>query len=183
VYFVLGPLPESRRKAAMNRWQATLVHTASAKKPPRLIVGVGNVFRSDDGVGPMAALALRQRLPTIPILVCDGQAVDLLIGWNADTVILIDAMHAGAPAGTIHRFEIPGDVIPADCRLASTHGFGPAEAIALGAAIGQLPPRLIIYAVEGDTYSKGCGLSAVVERSVDRVVDRVVTEFASMVSG
>jgi hydrogenase maturation protease len=163
----------------MNRWQANPVHTAPAKKLSRLIVGVGNVFRSDDGVGPRAAQALQQRLLNVPILVCDGQAIDLLTGWNADTVILIDAMHSGAPAGTIYRFEIPGDLIPADCHLASTHGFGPAEAIALGAALDQLPPRLIIYAVEGATYSEGCGLSAVVEKSVDRVVDRVVTEFAA----
>ncbi len=146
---------------------------------PLLILGVGNQFRSDDGIGPAAADALHERLPTVAVEVCDGQGVDLLVRWTlADTVILIDAMRSGAEPGTVRRFVVPPDTIPVECRLASTHGFGPAEAIALGAALDQLPRRLILYAVEGATYAEGMGLCTEVERGVKTVVEWVVQEAA-----
>ncbi len=150
-----------------------------APNRPWLIVGVGNEFRSDDGVGPAAALRLRKRLPTVAIEVCDGQAAHLLTRWTrADTVILIDAMCSGAEPGTVRRFEVPPDTIAAPCHLASTHGVGLAEAVALGAALDRLPRRLILYAVEGATFREGIGLSAEVEHAINTVVERVIQEAA-----
>jgi Ni,Fe-hydrogenase maturation factor len=47
------------------------------------------------------------------------------------------------------------------------------EAIALGRALQQLPPRMVIYGIEGKQFDLGKALSAEVGQAVPDVVQRV----------
>ena len=49
----------------------------------------------------------------------------------------------------------------------STHGFGLAEALELARALGQLPRRCIVYAIEGASFETGAPLSPEVAAAVD----------------
>src|SRR5574341_563487 len=110
-----------------------------------LVIGVGNDYRGDDGVGRMVARELRQRSPrTIAILETTGEGAALLESWKgADTVILIDAVASGAYPGTIQRLDARAQPLPAGLLHTSTHAFGVAQAIELARALDQLPPRVL----------------------------------------
>ena len=90
--------------------------------------------------------------------------------------MLIDAVHSGAEPGTIHRVDAHAQPIAKKFFRFSTHAFGLAEAVELARALGRLPPRLIVYGVEGTTFEAGIGLSPEVAAAVQEVVERVLGE-------
>jgi hydrogenase maturation protease len=145
---------------------------------PTLVLGVGNEYRGDDGVGRRVARALRERAPsTLTILEATGEGTPLLESWKgADVVIIIDAVASGAPPGTIHRLDARAHPLPAGFLHTSTHAFGVAQAVELARALEQLPPRLVIYGIEGKSFAPNTGLSPEVAEAVREVTDRVLRE-------
>jgi hydrogenase maturation protease len=95
---------------------------------------------------------------------------------NTTGAILIDAVHSKLQAGTIFRFEAHQQAIPTQFFHCSSHAFGLAEAIELARVLKQLPPRLIVYGIEGKNFAAGTGLSVEVERAVPAVVESVWQE-------
>jgi hydrogenase maturation protease len=148
--------------------------------PSILIVGVGNVYRRDDGAGPTIASRLRSVLRAdVRVLEKDGDFASLLDDWQGvPVVIIVDATSSGSAPGTITRYEAHEEPLPAALSRASTHSFGIAEAIELARALGRLPPSLIVFGIEGRDFSPGEGLSPDVAAAVDEVA-RLVTERAS----
>lgn len=143
-----------------------------------LVIGVGNVYRGDDGAGPAVIALLREEeLPGVRLLECDGDCSALLDAWHeAGTVLLIDAVSSGAPPGTIYRFDALARPLPRQVSFQSTHAFGVVEALALGRTLCQLPANLIIYAIEGKTFATGIGFSPEVESAVQEVAQQVKRE-------
>ena len=145
--------------------------------PRVLVVGVGNAYRSDDAVGLIAARQIAARhLPNVQVVEASGEGAALIETWrDAEVVVLIDAVHAtrGALPGTIFRFDAHVQSLPANFFHYSTHAFGVAEAIELARALNQLPPRLMVFGIEGKLFDAGVGLSIEVERAVRSVVRRV----------
>ena len=146
--------------------------------PPILVVGIGNEYRGDDGVGLVVARELQAKeLPHIVVAECSGDGVELMEMWKAtDRVVLVDAVSSGAKPGTIYRLDALAQPIPVSCSFPSTHAFGVAEALGLARALDQLPPSLLIYAIEGKNFAAGSGLSIEVEKAVREVVERVTRE-------
>lgn len=147
-----------------------------------LVVGIGNPDRGDDGAGRAVARALRGVLPAgAKVTEHDGEATSLLaLIEGADAAILIDACVSGAAPGTVRRFDAAAGPLPeADFAVASTHGFGLAAAIELGRALGQLPARCIVYAIEGESFGTGAPLSPPVAAAVTEVVGRVGKEMGA----
>lgn len=145
-----------------------------------LVIGVGNELRGDDGVGIEIARRLRGSAQEVGIEVreAQGEPMSLLDIWQgADAVVLVDAMRSGAPAGTVQRFDASRESLPARLRgSSSTHAFALAEAIELGRALGRLPARLIVYAVEGRNFDAGRELSAEVAAVAPALADAVLGE-------
>ena len=143
-----------------------------------LIIGVGNEYRGDDGVGLFVARRLKaRRLPNTEIVEADGDGAALIEAWGgARTVILCDAVSSGEAPGSIHRFGARSTPIPINFFHHSTHAFGVAEAVALARALGRLPPRLIVYGIEGETVEAGIGLSPAVEKAAVRLVELLLAE-------
>jgi len=139
-----------------------------------LILGCGNRQRGDDAAGILVA----ERLRTLGIAaeVCSGEPSELMGAWSGvDDVIVIDAVVAGAPAGTVHVWD--GQHPPAFATAtASTHGFGVAEAIELARALDRLPARLRVYGIEGKNFEIGSAISPEVECAMEEVVQRIAGE-------
>lgn len=146
--------------------------------PPILVVGIGNEYRSDDGVGLVVARELQaKKLPCISVIEWNGDGAELMEMWKtADTVIFVDAVSSEAEPGTIFRLDALKQPIPASFSFPSTHTFGVAEVLGLARVLHQLPPRLMIYAIEGKNFTSGSGLSTEVEKAVREVVERVTCE-------
>jgi hydrogenase maturation protease len=142
----------------------------------RLVIGIGNLGRGDDGAGREVARRLAVRCEgEIETRECSGEATSLMDAWaDASDVVLVDACRGAGPGGSVHRFG-PDDALRlARLRHASTHSLGVAAAIGLARALGSLPKRLSIYAIEAGATDEGCGLSPEVDRGVQEVVDVVM---------
>jgi hydrogenase maturation protease len=113
----------------------------------------------------------------VAVLLKYGDFPSLLDDWQgAEAVVLIDATSSGAEPGTICRYEAHARPLPAAFSRSSTHSFGVAEAIELARALGRLPPRLVVFGIEGRDFGPGIALSPDVDSAVDEVVRRVIQE-------
>jgi hydrogenase maturation protease len=156
----------------------------TAAQAGTVVIGVGNEYRRDDGVGIVVARRLRTRLPAgIAIVERSDEGASLLEAWKgSSSAILVDAVASGAAPGAIHRLDALVSPIPTGFFHYSTHAFSVAEAVELARSLNQLPPRLIVYGIEGQDFSSGVGLSAAVEGAVALVVRQVIDELRSMTS-
>jgi hydrogenase maturation protease len=147
-------------------------------QPLPLIIGIGNEYRGDDAVGLIVARRLKDRLAdSVTVIEQSGDGAALIEAWrDAQTVIVIDATVSGAAPGTIRRFDANAQPIPTASFRCSTHAFSLAEAIELARALGQLPPRLVVYGIEGKNFAAGVGLSAEVEEAVGEAARQALSE-------
>ncbi len=148
-----------------------------------LIIGVGNPYRRDDGVGLVVIDQLRGRADIEADIVEDtGESASLIERWTSRRLtVLVDAVLTGAAAGTVHRVECDAGewVRLPDAPVGSSHALGVAEAVELGKVLGRLPERLIVLGIEAGDITQGVGLSEPVETAVSTVVDSIVAEIAS----
>jgi hydrogenase maturation protease len=90
--------------------------------------------------------------------------------------ILIDAVSSSGNPNVIYKFDARKHPLPAQLSFQSTHVLGVGEAIELARVLEQLPPILIVYAIEGENLSTGVGLTSKVEQAVLKVVEQVSGE-------
>ncbi|MEX2984226.1 hydrogenase maturation protease [Streptomyces sp. C36] len=161
-----------------------------AISPRVTVIGVGNEFRRDDGVGPVVVARLRERaahggLPAgIRLVCCDGEPGRLIDLWEgAETALVVDAAHAhpGRP-GRIHRLE-PTRYEAWRAGTASSHGLGLGEAVELARALDRLPRRLVVHAVEGADGSLGTGLTPAVAAAIGPLTERIERDIARCLAG
>jgi hydrogenase maturation protease len=148
-------------------------------KPRFKVIGVGNEWRGDDAAGLLVARRLQAvQLPQVEIVETPGTVTAVLEAWKeAAGVIVVDAVVSGGAPGTIYRFDGHGGERPLELsRSTSSHGWGVAEALALGQALRELPPRLIIYGIEGQTFGPGQEVSLEVAAAIPEAARRIETE-------
>ncbi|MEV5571915.1 hydrogenase maturation protease [Spirillospora sp. NPDC052269] len=141
--------------------------------PVATVIGVGNDFRRDDGAGPAVVEALRGRVRAT-LAVTDGEPARLIGLWaGADLAIVVDAVRADPPdPGRIHDLGMRTAALAR--RPVTGHALGLGDAVALGLAVGQLPVRLRVLAIEALDFGFGRGLTPRVAAAVTVVADRIV---------
>jgi hydrogenase maturation protease len=152
------------------------------------VIGIGNEFRRDDGVGWAVVALLRDRAAVRPLPPgtalheCDGDPGRLIGLWeNTSLTIVIDACFpASAYPGRTHRWCPAPDASlrPAVSGRHSTHGLGLVETLHLAHSLGRRPDRLIVYAVEGADHSLGTGLTPSLAEAVQPLAERVEEDLA-----
>lgn len=148
-------------------------------RPHTLILGVGSPF-GDDRAGWAVAEAVRTSAwfeslapGSVAVERLDRPGASVLAALEGVTnAVLIDAMHSGAPAGMIRELGVEA-IIGSPGALTSSHGFDLGSALGLGRALGLLPPRLTILAIEAGAGDGLDGLSAEVRAAVPQVLQRI----------
>jgi hydrogenase maturation protease len=145
-----------------------------------LVIGIGNAYRRDDSAGLWIAQRLKEKkIPGIRIEESSGEITDLMELWkDYETVLAVDALSSGAKPGEIRRFEVHQAPLPAETFHYSTHGLSLAEAVELARAMGKLPGRFIIYAIEGGDFAAGEEISPAVKKGCVKLVERMIQELA-----
>ena len=143
-----------------------------------VVIGIGNPFRHDDGIGLLVAQRLRRQAPAwVEVVEQLREAFVLFELWEkAELVIVVDAVVSGAKPGTIYRLDVQQESLPTAWFHGSTHGFGLAETLELARALRQLPPQVLIYGIEARSWEPGVGLSPDLERVIPTVVERILWE-------
>jgi len=141
-----------------------------------VIIGLGNKFRNDDGVGIHIAEILRAlNIPRLKILTAPADGTAMISAWSGyKTAIIIDAVKSNGKVGTIHRFDALNQSIPEKMfESRTTHAFSVTETVALARALDRLPAQLIVFGIEGEKFDLGINMTEAVIRAADEVVERI----------
>lgn len=142
-----------------------------------VVLGVGNAYRGDDGVGPVVAARVRDLSSDLEVVTCEQEPTRLLDAWDgADLALVVDAVSSGVAPGTVHRFDATEVPVPTNVFRGSTHALGVGEVIELGRALGRLPGRVLLYGVEGERFGAGEGLSPAVAAVVGTLTAELLEE-------
>jgi hydrogenase maturation protease len=146
-----------------------------------VVIGVGNPYRADDGVGP-AVVQLLEQCHVEDAVLCRslGEATELIDLWTGvDLAIVVDAVLAEpAHPGRVHRLVVHRPPTERS-RAASSHGVDLGEAVELARVLDRLPGELVLYAVEVDHVGHGEGLSAPVTEAAARLAGDIAAELAA----
>jgi hydrogenase maturation protease len=146
---------------------------------PLLILGLGNVLLRDDGVGSAAVAALTDQYEAPDrVSVLDGGTLGLaLLPYleDAASVILVDAIKADAPPGTLVR--LTGDEVgPAVATRLSPHQIGVADLLDGAHWRNRYPSRVLLLGVVPESLDLELGLSPRVAAALPHLVECVVEE-------
>ena len=146
-----------------------------------VVVGCGHPDRGDDAVGLLVAQDVeRANLPDVRVELIGTDGLALFQAWDGcDSCIVIDAMVSGQAPGTVMVLrEADWDLLrtPPAC---STHSLGPAQALRLGAALGTLPPNIVVIGVEGAHFEQGAELSSAMRSGIGSATCRVIEEIST----
>ena len=143
-----------------------------------LVMGIGNILLSDEGVGIRIIEALQKKEYPDYVEVIDGGTgtLDLLeIISNRERVIIIDAVTGGSKPGTVYRFT-PDDIRIKKLAPVSTHQFGFMEIIDMAKLMGDLPADIVIIGIEPEILNWGMDLSPEVLAVIPKVLKLIENE-------
>ena len=145
-----------------------------------IVVGVGNRFRRDDGVGLRLLNVLEEdfAIEGVDFRESSGELTELHeIFSSYESVILIDALHDEVrPAGELVRLEGPQITKLVAGTSSSTHGLGVAQALQMTEALGTGPKRIVLYGIVGKDFDFGPDLSSDLEKSLPRIAESIRQE-------
>lgn len=147
-----------------------------------IVIGVGNELRGDDATGVIVAREIeKKKLPGVRTTIESGEGMALIEAWqDADGAVIVDACRSGAGAGKIFRFDARKQKLPEAFFVYSTHAFSVAGAVELARVLDRLPPRLIVYAIEGKNFAIGEGLSTEIKRAIESVCQSIGAEIGRL---
>lgn len=164
-----------------NSWSSDVIRGKEEdfrKSKKILILGVGNLLMSDEGVGVHVAQKMTEMdfPPEVEVLEGGTDGFGLMhVLLQADRVILVDAVKGGGEPGSIYRFEIEDCPPFPDIFKTSVHQISILEVINLSGLLGSTP-RTTIFGVEPRCMEMGMELSPEVEAKIPRVIELIKEE-------
>lgn len=158
--------------------------TRARTTPGRVVVlGVGNILLTDEGVGPaiIAYLTEKWRFPADVELVDGGTAgFDLVSVFSrAEHLIVVDAVLGGEEPGALYRFH-PDDVPAGVTFRTSLHQMGLLDAWSLARILGPVAEATIIGVEPEDIRTPHVGLTATIAGRLPRIEELVLAELARL---
>jgi hydrogenase maturation protease len=148
-----------------------------------IILGLGNLIRSDDGVGIHAIHQLMRdrRIPESVELLDGGTlGLQLLPAIQGVTHLLVlDAINTGAIPGTLARFDMSEmEPLPGS---PSVHQIGFADVMAALRLLEKFPQRMILLGVQPEETGWGDKLSNAVQTSLPALIEAAMDELQQWV--
>jgi hydrogenase maturation protease len=143
-----------------------------------VILGVGNLLLSDEGVGVHVANKLMEMDLPAGVEVIEGGTDGfrlMNVVTEADRLIVVDAVKGGSPPGSIYRFDIKDAPSSPDAFKTSVHQIGILEVVHLSELIGQTPETTVI-GVEPGSLEMGMELSPEVQEKIPRIIELILEE-------
>jgi len=145
------------------------------------VIGVGNPFMKDDGVGITVARTLRKLDLGLKVSVLERQVADLSIltyARKASKVVIVDAVKSGKPPGSTVKFNVDDPRSPL-LRVPFSHEAGLRDMVAFARRSGIRLPPITVVGVEPADCGPGEGLSKPVADALPLVIEEVVNEVKS----
>jgi hydrogenase maturation protease len=154
--------------------------STKSQKKRILILGVGNLLLSDEGLGIHVARKLMEMdfPPEVEVLDGGTDGFGLMHALlQADRLILVDAVRGGGTPGSIYRFGIEDCPPFPDIFKTSVHQISILEVINLSGLIGSTP-RTTVIGVEPKRLEMGMELSPQIEATIPKVIQLIKEEVA-----
>jgi hydrogenase maturation protease len=146
-----------------------------------LVLGLGNLVHADDGVGVHAIQRL-QKDPRVPrgVVLLDGgtQGLSLLphlLGFQR--LLVIDAVDAGEPPGTLLRLE--GQAVHRLPGKATVHQLGFADLMIALELLGEPPAEIVVAGIQPLSTEWSAELTPPVQEGLNRLLDLVIAQLES----
>jgi hydrogenase maturation protease len=148
-----------------------------------IVLGVGNILLSDDGIGVWTINKLQHEFALPPeVVVIDGgtTGMEMLEDLsNADHLIIIDAVRSGNAPGAIVRLS--GEQVPVFFRTKlSPHQIGLSDVLATLELTGEQPGGITVIGIEPVSMETAMSLSPQVEARLPLLMDLVVMELREL---
>jgi hydrogenase maturation protease len=148
-----------------------------------LVLGLGNVLLGDDGLGAAAVARLEREYSVPPgVLMVDGGTLGLsLLGLlaEADHVILVDAVRADSPPGTLVRLD-GADVGDAARNRLSPHQVGVSDLLDAARLIDRYPATVTLLGLVPAAIDLAVVRSNAVQDRLNELVAAIVHEVQSL---
>jgi hydrogenase maturation protease len=138
-----------------------------------LIVGIGNIIMMDEGIGVYAIRELEKlNLPSTVTILDAGTDVFKIMSCEQN----FDAVQKKDIPGTIHRMSL--DEIETEPTQNNLHQISFVEALGLMklSSSNIKNAKVILYGIEPETITFGVGLSPMVQRSLNLLIDIILNE-------
>jgi hydrogenase maturation protease len=148
-----------------------------------LVLGLGNVLLGDDGLGAAAIACIERDYRAPPgVRIEDGGTLGLsLLGLIADSnrLILVDAVRADAPPGTLVRLD-GADVADAVWNRLSPHQVGVADLLEAARLIDCYPFAVTLLGLVPEVIDLAVVRSNAVDNGLSELVAAIVGEVQSL---
>jgi hydrogenase maturation protease len=144
-----------------------------------LVLGIGNILLSDEGIGVRAVEELRKNYSfSDGVEIMDGGTlgIDLLYFMEGfQKLLVIDAVLGGDSPGTLYKFK--GDEVKAYFRKkVSAHELGFQEVLALADLLGKKPEEIVLIGIEPESLDISVELSYSIKRRMQDLIDKVLEQ-------
>lgn len=123
--------------------------------PKILVLGIGNLLLTDDGVGVHAAQALMQETWPDNVTVMDGGTFthDIFYLFKGyDHLLILDIVHAGGIAGSIYRLT-EDQLVHDERQRLSIHDIDLLDSLRMAEQLHGSKPEMIVLGVEPHDYT------------------------------
>jgi hydrogenase maturation protease len=163
---------------------ASNLQGGATNSPQKIVIlGVGNLLLSDEGVGVHVANELiKMDLPPGVSVVEGGTDGFRLLNviTEADRLIVIDSVKGGAEPGSIYRFNINEVRNCPPGFMTSVHQIGILEVINLSELVGKKPHTTVI-GVEPKSLAMSLELSPEIKAKIPRIIELILDELKAPV--
>ncbi|KUO59888.1 MAG: hypothetical protein APF84_03145 [Gracilibacter sp. BRH_c7a] len=148
---------------------------ASELNPNIGVLALGNLLRTDEGVGIHLLEGLREHLP-LDVETLDGatsglELLDFIERHNY--LIVLDAVDAGQAPGQIIQWT--NDQVPRfTTKKLSLHQMGFAEVLFWGEFMGISPDEIIVVGIQPQSLDWGIELTETIQKSVPKAIEIVL---------
>ena len=146
-----------------------------------IIVGVGNPYMKDDGIGIYIARELRKKDLGNDVVILERQILDislLLLSKETSRLIIVDAIKAKRSPGTVTSFTVTGNGTPG-LEVPLSHDMHLEDLIRLARKNKIRVCPTTVVGVEPADCSLGEGLTREVEKALPEAVEAIIEEMKS----
>jgi hydrogenase maturation protease len=142
------------------------------------IIGIGNLYRSDDAAGWAVIDSLDGRAPQGIALYKLHPDIGQMLGLFTEhsTLFLIDAWKGPKKGPAFVRFDPmkDGKLLRTSCT--STHGISVKSCIDLAEALSMLPKKIIIYAIRVENTTLSTSMTTEIQKTIEKVASTILEE-------
>jgi len=154
--------------------------TNQSQKKDTIVIGLGNILFSDEGIGVHLIRRLSEnqdKFPSVEFIDAGTGGMNVLhLITNRKKTVIIDCVKMGKKPGTIKRFE------PADVQTTkkmthfSLHEADILRIIELSKQLCECPDQIVIFGIEPESLELGQKLGKTLSDRIDSYLDDICNE-------